>query len=104
MEGILIFAPFFLIPYIMAIIFNRVNYSYRWMTYIFSGIANLAYSVLIDFISSYIKEDKSQIVCHFPLFLFPIFFSPVLILLQFFFNKAIIKSVKYEYKNSQNEQ
>ncbi|CAM3991858.1 hypothetical protein FLSI110296_07975 [Flavobacterium sinopsychrotolerans] len=104
MEGILIFAPFFLIPYIMAHIFNRVNYSNRWMTYIFSGIVNLAYSVLFDFISSYLKEDKSQPVCHFPLFLFPIFFSPFLILLQFMFNKAIIKSVKYKRNDSQNEQ
>jgi H+/Cl- antiporter ClcA len=99
MTTILIFAPFFLIPYIMANIFNRIDYSNRWMTYITSGIANLAYAVLLDLINSYLK-DKSHTACHFPLFLFPLLFSPILILLQFMFNKTIIKSVKYENDDS----
>jgi chromate transport protein ChrA len=102
MTAILIFGPFFVIPYIMAHIFNRFDYSERWMTYIFSGLANLAYAVLFDLISSYLKENKTQPVCHFPLFLFPLFFSPFLILLQFMFNKAIIESIKHEDDDNEN--
>ena len=99
MEVFLMLSPFFFIPYMMAHIFNRVNYSYRWMTYIFSGIGCLAYSVLFDLISSNLKEDNSKFLCHFPFVIFPVFFSPFLILLQLFLNKTIIKSVKYDSKN-----
>jgi len=96
MTALLIFGPFVLIPYIMAHLFNREDYSKRWLTYIFSGMACLGYSVLYDLISAHFSPHSNQPRCHFPLFLFPIFFSPFLILLQFIFNKAIIKPVKYE--------
>jgi hypothetical protein len=54
--------------------FNRVNYSYRWMTYIFSGITCLAYSVLFDLISSNLKEDNSKFVISLSLY-FQYFFT-----------------------------
>lgn len=105
MKAILMLAPFILIPYIIAHIFNRMNYSNKVITYILCILVSIGYSILFDFISiSYLSDNNSKYACRYPLFLLPIIYSPFLILLQFLFNKAIIKSVKYDDNDIENEQ
>ena len=89
MLAILTILPFFLIPYIMAYLFKS-DYSHRRLTYVFTIIVALIYSVLFDWISSYFQEEATQMRCHYPLILFPIFFSPIILFLQYYFNKIII--------------
>ncbi|HRA73050.1 MAG TPA: hypothetical protein PLB11_09540 [Flavobacterium sp.] len=86
---ILTFMPFFLIPYIMAHLFKG-DYSHRGLTYVFTIIVALVYSVLFDWISSYFQDESNRTRCHFPLIIFPIFFSPIIIFLQYYFNKIIL--------------
>ena len=90
MSAILTFLPFFLIPYITAHLFNRVGYSYKGLTYVFTVVAALVYSILFDLINSYFQAESNKIRCHFPLIIFPIFFSPIIIFLQYYFNKIIL--------------
>ncbi len=95
MSVFLIFIPFFLIPYLTAYFFNRLNYTEKWLTYVFTIVATILYAILFDIIWSEFETEKNQYQCRFPLVLFPIMWSPLILLLQLLFNKAIIKSVKY---------
>lgn len=105
MKAILMLIPFILIPYIIAHIFNRMNYSNKGMTYILCILISIGYSILFDFINiSYVSENNTQPACRYPLFLLPIFYSPFLMLLQLLFNKAIIKSIKYDDNDIENKQ
>jgi hypothetical protein len=74
----------------MAHLFNRFGYTYKGLTYVFTIIAALVYSILFDWISSYFQAETNKIRCHFPLMIFPIFFSPLIIFLQYYFNKIIL--------------
>jgi len=96
MEAILIFLPFVLIPYLTAYIFNRKNYSEKWVTYFFTIAATILYAILFDFISSEFQTEEDQFQCRFPLVLLPIMWSPFILFLQLLFNTTIIKSVKYD--------
>lgn len=96
MSVILIFMPFFLIPYLTAYFFNRLNYTEKWLTYVFTIVATILYAILFDIIWSEFETEKNQFQCRFPLVLFPIMWSPFTLLLQLLFNKIIIKSVKYD--------
>ncbi|TRX22094.1 hypothetical protein [Flavobacterium franklandianum] len=89
MSVILTFLPFFFIPYLMAHLFKG-DYSHRGLTYVFTIIAALIYSILFDWINSYFQAESNKIKCHFPLVIFPIFFSPIIIFLQYYFNKIIL--------------
>jgi len=66
------------------------DYSHRCLTYVFTIIVALVYSVLFDWINSNFQGENNKIRCHFPLLLFPIFFSPIILFLQYYFNKIII--------------
>jgi len=90
MSVILTFLPFFLIPYIIARLFNRIDYSYKGLTYVFTIIVALAYSILFDWIDSFFQVESNKIRCNFPFMIFPIFFSPIIIFLQYYFNKIIL--------------
>lgn len=90
MSVILTFLPFFFIPYLMAHASNRFGFTSKGLTYIFTIILVLAYSILFDWINSYFQGESNKTRCHFPLIIFPIFFSPIILFLQYYFNKIII--------------
>lgn len=87
---ILTLLPFFFIPYLMAHAYNRFEFTSKGLTYVFTIISVLAYSILFEWISAYFRAESEKFRCHFPLILFPIFFSPIILFLQYYFNKIII--------------
>lgn len=90
MLAILTLMPFFFIPYLMAHAYNRFGFTSKGLTYIFTIISVLAYSIIFDWISSSFQTEADQFKCHYPLIIFPIFFSPLILSLQYYFNKIII--------------
>ncbi len=90
MEVILTLFPFFLIPYLMARLFTRFEYRHRGLTYFFTIVAVFAYSILFDWIYAYFQAESDKIRCHFPLMIFPLFFSPIILFLQYYFNKIYL--------------
>jgi hypothetical protein len=74
----------------MAHAYNRFGFTSKGLTYIFTVFSVLAYSILFDWIYFALQADTNKIRCHFPLILFPVFFSPIILFLQYYFNKIII--------------
>nr|WP_315148726.1 hypothetical protein [uncultured Flavobacterium sp.] len=74
----------------MAQLLSQVGYKNKGLTYVYTLIDALVYSILFDWISSYFQAESNKIRCHFPLVISPIFFSPINIFLKYYFNKIIL--------------
>ena len=90
-----LFLPFILLPIISAYIFNRVNYKYRGLTFVVTGILLVIYFIIFQIVKDYYDPPK-EYRCGFPAFVIPILLFPLVALYQFFVNKIIIKEVKYK--------
>ena len=87
----------------MAHLFNRMNWTHKWLTYILTIITLIIYSILFDVISNYFEVENTGFLCKPPTVMLPILFSPILILIQMVCNVGIIKTIKFEKRNDDGE-
>ncbi|AWA31047.1 hypothetical protein HYN48_13670 [Flavobacterium magnum] len=87
----IIFLVFIIFPIVVSTIFNKIDYSKKWLTYFVSEILIVLSLVALDRISL----SNNTTGCSYPSFFFAILGLPFVILYQAILNRIIIKETKF---------
>ncbi len=90
--------PLFLVPFGVAHLFNRVNVltSRKGFSYFITLVVLGGYSIGFDLINSYFESPHAGFLCRPPSLFLIVLCSPLIVLVQYLFNCAIIKTVKFD--------
>lgn len=93
MKVILLFAPYFLVPLIVALLFKWCKFSLQGLSYLLTLILVIPFSLGLSWIENYLNPPQAALKCdndNSELIL--ILFLPIALMLQYIFNRVFCKA------------
>jgi hypothetical protein len=98
MRAVLLFLPYFLVPLLLTLLFNRFQWAWKGLTFLITTLIIFFYPFVLFWIDNYFYPPSTETVCYTPQMGFiignAIILLPISLLMQFVFNAMLLNNTK----------